>query len=375
MNYIEQRLGAPAGSRVRIVPDRILLTDGPGHAAAEAMLEQGKAPAEALRSRITVILDHDIPAGSFASAFIQKHLIDFARENGLAFLQSAGIAYELLKVRKDDIVVSCGEHGTILGAQGALWFRLSEAEMQALLEQGETELTVPETVNVRVEGRLPEGAERYDAALWMASQAARDGKAMALSDCTERGLTQDDRKVLCLLLSRAGAATAYFAEDAGEPAETFDLSSVQPVTVNPGSILDVVPLAETEVPVNACFIGGCAGGRIEELRLAASILKGRRIRRELRLLIGFVDNETYLQAVHEGLVDIFFDCGAQVTNPGCASCQTTSIGVVGDGEVLASTGCYNSIGCSGTEKSRIRIASAGSVARAALTGVLTGKEA
>ena len=85
--------------------------------------------------------------------------------------------------------------------------------------------------------------------------------------------------------------------------------------------------------------------------------------------MGFVDNETYLKAMDEGLIDIFLDCGAQVTNPGCASCRSSSIGVVGDGEVLLSTGCYNDPGCAGTKDSYVYLASAVNVARAALTGV------
>ena len=122
--------------------------------------------------------------------------------------------------------------------------------------------------------------------------------------------------------------------------------------------------------MDACFIGGCLGGHIEQLRRAAAVLRGRRIKRELRLLIGFASNQDYLAAMQEGLIGVFFDCGAQVTNPGCASCRTTSIGVVGDGEVMASTGCYNYPGCCGTQASRVYLASAEAVARAALSGWL-----
>ena len=349
------------------------------------MLENSTAPAEAIRDRITIVLDHDIPAGSFASAFIQKHLIDYAREYELNFLQSAGIAYELLyqKMQAGDVFVTCGEHSSIMGARGAIGLTLTYQEMQTLLAEGSIRFRVPETCHVALEGRLPEGVSAWDATLSIAAGAGYPReKAVALS-CAADALAEDERKVFCLPAYRAGAVTAYFEDSCADPDAVIRLDAMTESAVPPASFPAAVPLAMFgQVPVNACFIGGCAGDRIEDLRLAASILKGHRIRRELRLLIGFVDNETYLQAVHEGLVHIFFDCGAQVTNPGCASCQTTSIGVVGDGEVMATTGCYNYIGCSGTRNSRLYIASVASVARAALTGVLeapaqcvSGKEA
>ena len=141
------------------------------------------------------------------------------------------------------------------------------------------------------------------------------------------------------MAQRAGAVSALFtAEDA--PADTtLQLEDYPPCAILPGSLpedpMEAQPLtALSDIRVDACFIGGCSSGRIEELREAAEILRGHHIRRELRLLIGFASNTDYLQAMEEGLIDVFLDCGAQVTNPGCASCLATSIGVIGDGEVM-----------------------------------------
>lgn len=453
MYAVEKILGAPAGTKVRLTPAAVMINDGSGHKAVNALMAAGSPAAvssaaglaasgapqpdmaassgisESVRKNITVVLDHDIPAGSFASAFIQKKLIDFSRAWGLDFIQSAGIGYELLydtKVLPGTVFVSCGSHNSIMGVKGALGFSLTPEAMAGLLAEGCMELTVPETVQVRLTGSFAPGISAWDFAFnhmdlqepW--NQAVRS-KVIEYIDETEGGLSESERKVICLGAESQGAFSALFAgagstiaadsagcrgaapgaevagaadtgaeavddaaagpggtENAITPAAdsenaglTADLSDIHPVAVLPGNLgnhrdLRTLPA----VKADACFIGGCAGGRIEVLREAAAILKGRRICRELRLLVGFVDNKTYLQALEEGLIDIFLDCGAQVTNPGCASCRSTSIGVVGDGEVLVSCGCYNDPGCVGTKDSKVYLVSGAEVARTALRGWL-----
>jgi 3-isopropylmalate/(R)-2-methylmalate dehydratase large subunit len=406
MEYIEKVLGMTAGVNVRVSPDRILITDGPGHEAAEkimglcteaafsgnvlkgdadAVLKSPEQLSESVKDRISVIFDHDVPCGSFSNAFIQKHLISFAKENALEFTQAEGVGYQLMysKINSGEILAGCGQHNSFVGAKGAIGISLSEDQMAGLLTEGSIELTVPETIHITLKGKLAEGVSAYDAALSIAAKliSAAGGKAIEYSDMTEGGLSEDDKKLICMFAQRCGAFCAYFGEGDVKDAET-DLSQIRQVIGWPAEALDersavksqgTVKLMDShaDVSVNACFIGGCAGGRIEDLRIAAGILKGKRIKRELRLTIGFVDNDTFLKAVHEGLIDIFFDAGAQVTNPGCASCRSTSIGVIGDGEVLATTGCYSYRGCIGTDNSSVYIASVGSVAKAALTGVLS----
>lgn len=224
-------------------------------------------------------------------------------------------------------------------------------------------------------GDFAPGATAYDIALACAGKKGAEGRLLLLHDHTARGLTRAEKQTLCLMAQRAGAVSALFtAEDA--PADTtLQLEDYPPCAILPGSLpedpMEAQPLtALSDIRVDACFIGGCSSGRIEELREAAEILRGHHIRRELRLLIGFASNTDYLQAMEEGLIDVFLDCGAQVTNPGCASCLTTSIGVIGDGEVMASTGCFHYSGCCGTPASRVYLVSARTAAQAALSGYL-----
>ena len=373
-NALQQLLQAPAGTPVTLSPDWCLINDGPS-GDLPAMVPQ-VSPAR--RAQVVVILDHDIPAGSFQSAFRQKALIDFSRANSLEFIQSAGISYQLLmqgRLATGSLLVTCGQHVAQVGVIGALGLRFSPEELARWLQGGELTLPAPQSLHIRLEGDFAPGATAYDIALACAGKKGAEGRLLLLHDHTARGLTRTEKQTLCLMAQRAGAVSALFtAEDA--PADTtLQLEDYPPCAILPGSLpedpMEAQPLtALSDIRVDACFIGGCSSGRIEELREAAEILRGHHIQRELRLLIGFASNTDYLQAMEEGLIDVFLDCGAQVTNPGCASCLTTSIGVIGDGEVMASTGCFHYSGCCGTPASRVYLVSARTAAQAALSGYL-----
>ena len=370
---LKQLLQTPVGEPITLDPDCCLINDGPS-GDIPAMVPQ-VAPER--RAPVVVMLDHDIPAGSFQSAFRQKALIDFSRSNSLAFRQSAGIGYQLLQEQlgPGDLLVTCGEHAAQVGAIGAVGLCFSPEEIARWLQGGKLTLPAPQVMHIRLEGDYAPGADAYDIALACAGRKGAEGRLLLLHDHTERGLTLSEKQTLCLLAHRAGAVSALFAGEDAPADAVLRLDDYPPCAVAPAALpespMESLPItALAGIRVDACFIGGCACGRIEELRKAAEILQGHRIRRELRLLIGFASNADYLQAMEEGLIDIFLDCGAQVTNPGCASCLTTSIGVIGDGEVMASTGCFHYSGCCGTPASRVYLVSARTAAQAALSGYL-----
>ena len=382
MTAVEQVLSASPGETLQITPDLCVLNDDLTHALPE--LNKGVAPEMAART--LVILDHDVPAGSFDTAFRQKALIDLSRQYGLPFVQAEGIGYALLcrrHLRSGQLYLGWGEHAGAVGAVGALGLQVESRTLGEAIQSGVYALRVPRRTGLRLCGALPAGADGYAAALSLLPGRVGEyrDQIVLLNDDTDGGLDLSARMALCQMLHRFGAASALFLEReeaekfVGGALPTLSLSDAAPSVVLPGCLAKIEPLsALAPVHVDACFLGGCCGGHLDSLRRAAALLRGNRIRRELRLTVGFADNETYLAAMGEGLVDIFLDCGAQVTNPGCASCRTTSIGVVGNGEVLASTGCYNYPGCCGTPASSVYLASAETVARAALSGYLNGKE-
>lgn len=365
-----------AGQIVRLKFDNCIINDGAGHKAID-LLDREKGISR--NDSVTVILDHDIPAGSFESAFIQKKLIDFARDNNTDFIQSAGNTYELMLnlVKEGSLSAICGNHHGTFGVKGALGISLSAEKMAELLMNGEIGYKVPEVINVELSGRLPDTASARDFMLGLVSEVGDEafrGHMVEITGDAVKTLGSTDRFVICSLMSRTGAESVLMKEEKAEGYHktiSYDLGNAKAVVTLPGDLKSVKTVDELRgTKVSAGFIGACTGGHIEDLRKAAEILKGKRIKLGFRLLIGCVSNETYLQAMDEGLVEIFFDFGAQFTNPGCSSCKTTSIGVVGDGESLISTGSYNFTGCAGTLDSKIYLASVETVARTAISGII-----
>jgi 3-isopropylmalate/(R)-2-methylmalate dehydratase large subunit len=365
-----------AGQIVKLKFDNCIINDGVGHRAVD-LLDHEKGVKN--KETVTVILDHDIPAGSFESAFIQKKLIDFARDNDTRFIQSAGTTYELMldQANEGSIAAVCGNHHGTFGVKGALGIRLSVEEMAELLMNGEIGYRMPEVTSVELSGKLPDGVSARDFMLGLIAETGTEafkGQIVEITGDAVKSLDRTDRFVICSLMSRTGAESVLMKEEKAEGYEktvSYDLGNAKAVVTLPGDLKIVKTVDERKgTKMSAGFIGACTGGHIEDLRKAAKILKGKRVKLGFRLLIGCVSNEIYLQAMDEGLIDIFFDFGAQFTNPGCSTCKTTSIGVVGDGESLISTGSYNFTGCAGTEDSKIYLASVETVARTAISGII-----
>nr|WP_300095331.1 aconitase family protein [Sedimentibacter sp.] len=357
--------------------DNLIINDGVSHKAVDLLNEEKELKN---KERITVILDHDIPAGSFDSAFIQKKLIDFSKKYDLDFIQSAGTTYEIMLndyVKKGTIAAVCGGHHGTFGVNGALGFKMTVEEMANLLMDGSLTFKVPECINMVLNGDFPEGVTARDFCLSVISQLGEDalkGYIIEVTGPAVEKISKTDKISICSLLSRTGVESVIMeteAEGDYKKVIKYDLNNAKKVVTLPGDIYSTKTVDEMKgTKISAGFIGACTGGHIEDLRLAANILKGKRIKLGFRLLIGSVSNEVFLQAMDEGLIDIFLDFGAQVTNPGCGSCKTTSIGVVGDGESLITTGSYNFAGCAGTKDSSVYLASVETVARTAISGII-----
>lgn len=374
MTLIESILNEKSRATV-IEPNYIVLNDS---LSLDIVNQLENITKLAAPEQVTVMLYYDTPAGNFTSAEIQKKLIQFARKHGLKFVQSQGIGYHLLLdqyVNPGDIVVTPGKHNSIFGVKKALGVHADPAELLNVCATGRMKLTVPETVHIGLTGQLKPGASTKDFMIsFLASNELKyRNKAIEFYGEGLRSLSPKEAADLCQLAARSGAVTAFAHPDYQGPGqESYDLGDVKPMTALPGSIHESKPLAELEgAPLSACFIGGCTGGSIEDLRTAAAVLKDKRIPVNMRLSIGPQTNEVYKQAIAEGLIQIFIDSGAQILSTGCGSCVTTSKGVIGEGETMLSASCWNYQGCNGSKDSRVYLASAESVAGSALKGCFT----
>lgn len=377
MAFIETLLRRQPGETVQLEPSFCVVTDGPGHTVFDHCgVSEIKDKTKAI-----IIFDHDIPAGSFESAGIQKELIRISRAGEIPFVQSQGIGYQVMidgYVKAGDIILSCGEHNSVYGAVGALGLDVSVEELAAALKTGALTFTVPETAVVHLTGSLPSDVTCKDFMLRLIGEIGGEGcsgKALEFCGPAIPALSQADRMTLCALAGRTGAVTAFINEHdaAGQTAEKREicLNDIVPMVALPGDLNTAKSVASIgKVELAACFIGGCTGGSLNDLRGCAQILKGNRVATDTRLTIAPATNEVYLAAIEEGLIDIFIDCGAQIINPGCASCVTTSKGVIGDGEAMLSASCYNYAGCNGTKDSQVYVSNAYTVAASALAGYI-----
>ena len=224
-------------------------------------------------------------------------------------------------------------------------------------------------------------------------------KIMEFAGEGAHGLSVNDRFVLCNLAVEAGAKTGIvepdekvveFMKEHGRSYDNlyqsdadasflqvydYDLSKIEPVVAEPHFVDNVKPLSQMdEVKIDEAFLGSCNNGRIDELRVAASILKGRKVHPDVRFLITPASNSVYLQALEEGLVDIFLEAGAMMMNPNCSVCWGSCQGVIGEGEVLISTGTRNFKGRAGHKDSKVYLASAATVTASAVAGKIVGPD-
>lgn len=369
MNSTKLFSGA-AGSQVTFKPDWFVLTDGTA-SAVPALLE-GKTLQDV--SKVKVFIDHETPCGSEKHADLQQALIQLARTTGAELFNGYGTSYAIMLnrfVKSGDVVAVCGDFGTMFGVKNGLSVKLNPEEMAQALVSGEVTVTVPAVTHIALTGALKAPACAKDAALTLLPQLKAD-TAAALSGEGLAALPENEKTALFQLLGAAGVTAAYTEESCAEPCITLDLASVVPMAAGPDSALDAVPVSTLEgKKVTAVFVGGCSAGRIEDIRLVASMVKGKRINRYVRAMVAFADTETYIQAANEGLIADIMDAGILVMNQGCSACYARSQGMVDAEDVVLSAGSRICPNCNGEGNAPTYVCSAATAILGALNGKIT----
>jgi 3-isopropylmalate/(R)-2-methylmalate dehydratase large subunit len=198
---------------------------------------------------------------------------------------------------------------------------------------------------------------------------------MAVEMGAKAGIIEPDQKTIDYVKSRTDKPFTAFKSDLDATYERtvhVDVSELEPQVAVPHSVDNVKPVSEVEGKhVEQAFIGSCTNGRIEDLREAAKILKGKKIAKGVRLIVIPASQEIYLNAIDEGLIKLFMDAGATVGNPNCGPCLGGHMGIMADGEACISTSNRNFIGRMGSTKSFVYLASPATVAASAITGKIT----
>ena len=379
--------------------DRLMSNDGTTHLTVDMYNNKLKHPRIADHKKLVFIVDHNVPADNPKTAASQKKMRDFARENQIDFWEGKGVCHQIMMehyVCSGELIFGADSHTCTYGALGAFGTGVGCTDFLYGMVTGTSWVLVPETVKFNLIGRLPEGVYPRDLMLTIIGEIGANGCNYQVMEFTGEGaktLSLNDRMVLCNLAVEAGAKTGIFEADEAavsylrergrEPKAvytsdpdavyareyTFDLSKIQPVVARPDFVDDVVPAGEVcGVKINEAFLGSCNNGRIDELRVGAAVLKGKKVADSVRFLVVPASLDVYRQALKEGLIDIFMEAGAIVMNPNCSVCWGSCQGVIGENEVLISTGTRNFKGRAGHPSSKVYLGSAATVAASAIAG-------
>lgn len=392
---------AKAGDIHTVELDRLMSNDGTTHLTID-MYHKLKNPQIKDINKLVWIVDHNVPCDSPKTAASHKKMRDFAREHGITFYEGEGVCHQIMMenhVRPGELIFGADSHTCAYGAIGAFGTGVGCTDYLYAMVTGTSWLLVPETLRFNLTGKLPEGVYARDLILTIIGRIGANGanyKAMEFAGEGLHTLTMSDRIAICNLCVEAGAKTAlmevdeialnYLREHDREPKALFtsdedaefaavydiDLSEIQPIVAKPHFVDNVVPAKESlGIKIDQAFLGSCNNGRLEDLRVGAKIIKGKKVSPEVRFLVVPASRQVYLDAMKEGLLDIFMEAGAIIMNPNCSVCWGSCQGVIGENETLISTGTRNFKGRAGHRDSFIYLASAATVTASAIKGEIT----
>jgi len=394
--------GVSAGDVVEAKVDMVMINEITGPLAIKAFDEIGIEKVWD-RKRIVMVLDHEVPADSVKAAELHKIMREFAKEQSISNFYdvgSGGVCHQVMvekgHVRPGELIVGADSHTCTYGALGAFATGIGSTETAAVFATGDIWLRVPETIRIDVGGSFQRFVTPKDLMLKIIGQLKADGaiyKALEFAGPAIDEMCVSGRLTLCNMAVEIGAKTAiinpdevslsYVKDRTDKPFKPlksdpdpdyernidFTVDDLEPQVACPHTVDNVKPITEVEgTPIDQAFIGSCTNGRMEDLGLAADIIKGRRVREGLRMLITPASQEVYLGALQEGLLEEFIKAGAYICNPTCGACFGAHMGLLAPGETCISSSNRNFIGRMGSPKAEVYLASPATVAASAIAG-------
>jgi len=353
-----------------------------------------------------VFLDHAVPPPRKELSNVQNELRDFARQTGANLSEiSEGISHQILVesfVNPGDIVIGADSHTCTSGALAAFATGMGSTDVAVAIFSGKTWLKVPETFMINVEGVFPKGVYAKDLILKIVGMLGADGatyRALEFAGETVEKMSVSERLTLCNMAVETGAKAGLVGSDgltraylkrmgrenkykeikADKDAKyerifEVDASKLEPMVAYPETPDNVKPISEIKVEdirIHQVFIGTCTNGRIEDLRVAAKVLKGRKCAPGTRLIVAPASRKVYLQAVKEGIFEVLIEAGATILNAGCGPCVGIQGGILADNEKCLSTGNRNFRGRMGNPDSEIYLSSPATAAWTAVNGKIS----
>ncbi len=355
--------------------------------------------------KVALVLDHWVPAPDIRAASMHQACRAFAKKYQFKynFGITEGICHQVIPerglARPGMLVVGSDSHTTTYGALNCFATGIGATDACIVFATGQLWFRVPRTIRVNFKGQLPPGTCGKDVILSMLRKSGEDGwnyAALEIGGPDLGNVSLDGRFTVANMALEGGAKAAIFEGDAvvekwvkahtKEPykiikpdlgceyaaTENVDLAQIIPVVAKPFSPANVVPVAELpDTPITVAFLGSCTNGRLEDLRVAARIVKGQQVHPDVQLIVIPASRKVYEEALKEGLIEIFIRAGAVVGHPTCGPCIGGSMGVLGPDDICVSTSNRNFKGRMGHPASQSYLASPFVVAASALAGKIS----
>jgi len=399
--FAEKIFKAYAGTIVFARPD-IILTHDNTSSIYKTFQKMGGSNV-AYPDQMLVVLDHNAPPADSKLATQYQEIRDIVTKQGISkFYDSGkGICHQIMSyhARPGMLIVGSDSHTSTAGAFNSLAAGIDRTESAGIWKRGETWFRVPESIKISLTGKLGENVSAKDLALWIIGMIGSDGANYMSIEYHGEGvktLEISDRMTISNLASEMGAKNAVFPSDevlnkflgeetagiwADEGADYYseiniNLNEIFPVVAAPHNVDNIKSVAEVAgIMVHEGLIGTCTNGRIEDMRIAAGILKGKIIKEYFQLNIIPASRKIILQAIDEGIITAFIEAGANVLTPSCGPCLGTGQGIPANGHTVISTANRNFSGRMGNKEAQIYLASPATVANSALTGMITDPRA
>ncbi len=354
--------------------------------------------------KVAVVMDHSSPSPIEGVSALHTMMREFGKKTGVTVYDvGEGVCHQLIpekgRVVPGDLMVGCDSHTCTYGALNVFSTGVGSTDGAAAMASGKLWFKVPETMRVRIEGELQPGVFSKDLILYLAGKIGVDGATyeaiefegavidalsvearmtisnMAIEVGAKAGLMRADAKTLEWFEGRAMKAPAPVEPDEDAvyaQSLTLGASNIGPQVAKPHAVDNVSPIEEVEgTPIAQGVIGTCTNGRLEDLGIAASILAGRRVRPDVRLIVAPASRQILLDAIEAGYIQTLVEAGAALVTPGCGPCVGTHNGVPSDGENVISTANRNFKGRMGNSKAFIYLGSPATVAASVIEGKIT----
>jgi len=351
-----------------------------------------------------LFLDHAAPSPNKELSADHMLLRHFARQTGcLIFDVGNGVCHQIVAeslAKPGDVIIGADSHTVTAGGLGAFATGMGSSDIAIAFALGETWFRVPESIKVAVSGNFPKGVYAKDLILHLIGQLGADGatyKALEFGGDTVDNMSISERLTIANMAVEAGAKVGLFAADNAtrdylvwqgrsdhyqpifpdadatyEQTVNINVANLEPTISKPHTVDNIALARELKgTKIQQVFIGTCTNGRLEDLAVAASILKGRKHHPETRLIIAPASRRVLLAAINAGYVQTLVEAGAVILPPGCGACLGLHQGVLGDGEVCLSTANRNFKGRMGNPDAFIYLGSPATAAATAITGEIT----